>query len=363
MSIIKCIYHKLKYIHYRLIMIIINKKINTYKYVHIIHNDKFSQTIVDFFNRNFGNKEHCFIFYSGMSITLFPIPKYRNVFVVQDIFSLMITEKVYKIILHGLFIADVIEYLYQNKQLLSKSCWIIWGGDMYDAPRDKKNDYVRKNIANYGFQYKDNKIYKKMYGKKAKEFHIIIPHISSLQLIESLKQKNKKKFLQIQINNSADKSTLEVLDALAKFSNKNIKIFTVVSYGDVQYTNSIISKGKKIFGDKFYVLDQYLDKITYLKHLSQNDILILNQKRQQGMQNVIVSLIYGTKVFINSDVTTFDYFIQNGFFVEDTNKIINQSWTSFIKLFDGMRKKNIYKAEKYFFNDQIIKKTWQNILV
>ena len=125
----------------------INQKINNYKYVHIMFNDKFNKPFVDFLNRNFNQKEHvvlCKRFYNE-----FPFPEGENVLDIKTLKGLNFNKNE-KIICHSLFDNELIDYLYKYEYILkNKTYWMIWGGDLYEAKRDKKNDLVRKNFMGY----------------------------------------------------------------------------------------------------------------------------------------------------------------------------------------------------------------------
>ncbi len=324
---------------------LINKKINAAKYVHIMFNDKFNKPFVDFINKNFEQSEHLFLckrFFEN-----FPFPEGSNVVEIKSLKGLNFS-KPEKIICHSLFDNELVEFLYKNKKLLKKSYWGIWGGDLYNAKRDKINDYVRQNFKGYITDKDKNAVLEK-YDIMNKNFYpvYLIPPIG-LKMIEGIEKPNKN-YTKIQINNSSDKSTLEMLDILSKFKDENIKITTILSYGDLGVKNEIIKKGTEIFGDKFEYLDSFISPDEYLKHLIQNDILILNQNRQQGLGNTTVSLAIGTKVFIRSDVTTYKCMKNDQMPIYDTISIPDLTFSDFIEYNDNYSRAKMYLDEDIIF--------------
>ena len=166
-----------------------------------------------------------------------------------------------------------------------------------------------------------------------------------------------KNFIRIQINNSCDESTLEILDDLQKYKDKNVKITTVLSYGKLKFKDEIIKKGRLIYNDKFEYIDQIISPVQYAQYLAQNDILILNQNRQQGFGNTLASLYLGKKVFIRQEVSTNKYLNNEGIKIFDTNNIVKMSFNELIEYKE--KYENKIKVLKYY-NDEYLVKLWRD---
>ena len=125
----------------------LNNKIKNAKYIHLMFNDKFNKPFVDFLNRNFDNNEH--IVLCKRWCEEHPFPEGKNVIEIKTLRGLDFT-KANKIICHSLFDLELVDYLYSHQDILkNKAYWVMWGGDLYEAPRDEKNDFVRKNFFAY----------------------------------------------------------------------------------------------------------------------------------------------------------------------------------------------------------------------
>ena len=344
----------------------INKNITRYKYVHVMDNNKFNKPFVDFINKNFNPDEHmvlCYKKHPNRTPTLFP--RGNNVYeyiYFKDIKGLL-GDNIDKIIFHSLFPPGVVDGLYREPELLKKSYWVIWGGDLYNAPRDEKNDFVRKNFKGYISAVKgDEEIAQKKYNSDAVLMNARYICPVNFDYIKKLKH-NKSDSIVVQINNSCDKSTLEMLDILSKFKDKNIKVRTILSYGKMQYKNEIIKKGKWIFGNNFSYLSKLISPSKYIKYLAQNDILILASKRQQGSGNAAMVLYYGEKVYIPENVITFKYFENLGCKTYKTEEIENSTFEEFISYPDEIRMNNIQQLEKYYGDTEYCEqqKMWNNV--
>lgn len=321
---------KLKYKFYSELDKTINNNIKKYKYVHIMYNDKFTKPFVDFLNRHFDTKEHmvlCYRRYENVEPTLFP--EGENVYEYVNLNKINLKHSnIEKIICHSLFSDGIIDKLYKEKNLLKKSYWVIWGGDLYNAPRDKKNDFVRQNFKGYIGDVDKNIAIQKY--SVSDLFHKMFYKFPLTKDILDKTVQNNKDYIKIQINNSCDESTLDMLDILSKFKTENIKITTILSYGKLEYKNKIIQKGKKIFKDKFEFLENLLPHEDYAKYIAQNDILVLNQNRQQGLGNVLASLYLGGKIYIKKSISINQYLNNENIKVYNSEEIDKLNFEQFI---------------------------------
>ncbi|GAB0172033.1 hypothetical protein NHP164001_00460 [Helicobacter trogontum] len=329
--------------------IIASYALRRYKYVHLMFNDKFNKPFVDFLNKHFNKKEHLVL--CKRSFSEFSFPEGSNVIEVMDYSGLDFScNNIEKIICHSLFDEELINLLYTKCSLLDKSYWMIWGGDLYGAVRDEKNDFVRKHFRGYlGDLDKEYALRTyDMQGRFYKAFYLFPISARDLDNVS----KKESDCVTIQVNHSSDMSTLEMLDILGRFKDNNIVIRTVISYGDIQYNDQIVARGKEIFGDKFEYLDTFLNPVQYAQYLAQNDIFILNQADQQGFGNTLASLYCGTKVFIRSQSSVYDYLNNNGCYIYNSEDIANLDFCQFVlNPHSNINKKEV--REKYYNENYI----------
>ena len=168
------------------------------------------------------------------------------------------------------------------------------------------------------------------------------------------------KFIRIQVNNSCDKSTLEMLDVLSAYKEMPIEVCTIVSYGNLQYKKEILEIGKRIFGSRFLYIDKYMTPDSYAIWMSNINVLVLNQDRQQGLGNSFLALAMGVKLFIKSTVTTYNHFNEKGFVCYDTLSIPRLNFKNFLEYPLEKRKKNMERV-KTFFSGEDLAKLWKPI--
>ena len=297
----------------------IRVKICSCKFIHVMTNDKFSSSIVKFIHGHFAPPEHCFLFCGGHPEEKFPIPEGYNIFKSSHPAALGVSEAVSKVIFHGLYDWDVILYLNEHPEIMAKSYWIPWGGDLYDAPGNPVGDSVRGNFRGVGSDGYTRRVYRQKYGTE----NVLFPFDICFEPIEYARiiatPIPQKQYVQIQVNNSAHHSTLEALHALEKFKAENILVTTVLSYGGDKWSNKICDEGKRIFDDKFIPIQSYIPPDMYIKLLARNDILILNQHRPQGLTTAFTSMLLGQKVFMRCDMRK--YLDDEGYTLPDTRGI------------------------------------------
>lgn len=119
--------------------------------IHIMFIDKFIPPCIDFVNQNFPLNKNLFVIYGSGDERIKYRPVYPNVIVLKKIqdFNLILTyfHIAKKIIIHGLFLEDVINFLLNQKNFpFDKIYWVAWGGDFYfpEIQSESKKRLIKK---------------------------------------------------------------------------------------------------------------------------------------------------------------------------------------------------------------------------
>lgn len=302
------------------------KKIIHFAYV----NTSITKPYIKYLENNFNIDEHEFFLINHKKEN--KLKELKNIYLSGDtayslsryyIKSIISLQKSRKIILHGLFDPKLLIILFCMPWVLKKCYWIIWGGDLYVFKEGKKNfkwklrEFFRRPIIkNMGYCVSyikgDFELAQKWYLTKASYLECFM-YPSNLFKDYEYSEKNYSE-INILVGNSADSSNnhIEIFEMLENFKNKNIKIFTPLSYGDSDYANEIILEGKKRFKDKFKPITEILTPSEYVYLLSKIDIAVFNHKRQRAMGNTISLLGLGKKVFMRSSVSQWSFFKSKG---------------------------------------------------
>ncbi|OEH86742.1 hypothetical protein BHU72_00250 [Desulfuribacillus stibiiarsenatis] len=168
-----------------------------------------------------------------------------------------------------------------------------------------------------------------------------------------LNLKDKFKYVLL-LGNSASPNNnhLDIIYFLGELSSKNFCVVAPLSYGGPQqYVNKIIDEGRKILGDRFIPITEFLDPTDYRDILNQIDVSIMNHKRQAGVGNVISLLILGKKVFMNSEITTFSVFKNHGIALCSIQELFAcNNIDEIISMDEYYKEKNIENL-KQFYNE------------
>ncbi|WP_309499589.1 TDP-N-acetylfucosamine:lipid II N-acetylfucosaminyltransferase [Sulfurovum sp.] len=344
----------------------------SYKIVHIINNDKFIKPFMEFIENNFEGNEHLFVFLYGGDERNFPIPKANNVININNKYigkknilrlakvlnQLMLNAE--KVILHGLFSYDLINYLYLHQKFLKKCYWVMWGGDLYSHVlssktignafgRHRKKTVIRRIVGLITYIKGDYELAQKWYGAQG-EYYECFMYPSNLYKEYGMKPKEHST-ITIQVGNSADPTNnhIEVFNKLEKYKYKDIKIIVPLSYGNQDYAKEVIEQGKKIFGVKLVPLTEFIPFDKYLDILSNIDIAIFNHNRQQAMGNIITLLGLGKKVYMRHDITPWKMFEDTGINVFDVSNV------KIDLLSEDTKKQNQQKVKEYFSKENYLR--------
>lgn len=328
---------------------------NENKILHVMILDKFLAPFIDFVDEHFGRENHHYVFITSEKYEYGLTPEHKVEFLHtdDDIFITLLEhmKMAKKIILHGLWRDKVDVLLYFNQELLKKCYWIMWGGDFYFP--EKQTWFRHQIIKNMAFLITgtngDYQLAKKWYkasGKNIKCFN----YPSNLYKDYNIKEKENST-INILLGNSATETNnhIEILNSLSKYKNENIKIFTPLSYGNVEYGNLIVQKGSEIFGDKFIPFLQFMPFEEYMNFLSAIDIAIFNHERQQAFGNIISLLGMGKKVYIHKNSTL------NGVFNEYNLEIFHLDNLDLILLDEQIKNTNISNTKANFSKETLVK--------
>ena len=277
-------------------------------------------------------------------------------------------------------------FLFIFRIFLKKSNWIIWGGDLYCYEQRRKGlkfflwykieNYVKRNFAYINTlvpqDYEIAKKYYKVKGKYKKAQYILnnneIEPLCRMQYMGKNSSKfinalisKKKEDIYIQIGNSANSSNnhFEILDMLKKFKNEKIKIFCILSYGgNKSYVLKVNEYGIKYFGNKFIGIFDFIPINEYWYYLQNIDILVFNQKRQQGLGNIFMLSYFEKKIYLRNDISSWSYLVNDlKLKINSYENIKNETFEEFIKNNSNGNKDKILST---VYSDKYVKNIWED---
>lgn len=259
-----------------------------------------------------------------------------------------------KLIVHGLFNELIIFWLFLNPWQLKKTIISIWGGDLY-AHREimekeniklstravdiMKGCIFRKVPVFLNDMDGDFDLLKRWYHvSDAVSIPVLYPPSVDAKGLDALsdrkKEENIKSKVKILVGNSATETNFhkDIFQKLTKYKEQNIEIYCPLSYGNSSYANEVILNGEKIFGDKFHGITEFMQPEEYTRFLSDIDIAVFYNNRNQAMGNIALLAYLGCKIYIRNDTVMWSQYVTKGgckfFSVTDIDK---ESFESFCK--------------------------------
>lgn len=260
------------------------------------------------------------------------------------------------IIIHGMFFGNwPLLVLLSSKKLLKKLSWIEWTGDVYLWKRPNNNlknlliNFINKKIRQnikfivmsapndkerfmQEFDIKDKKILELSFpsNRNAKE---------ELNRLKPQKYDDSCKMVQIGHNAYTFNKHIMILDMLAKFKNKNLKVVLPLTYGwsglngqygSMTYMKAVIRYAKFLFKERALIFSKNIPLENYSKFLWNVDVAIFGLNRLAAASNIFMLLYMGKKVFFDGKSPHYKFFKEKGFDVYDLYDIPKMSYEDFI---------------------------------
>jgi dTDP-N-acetylfucosamine:lipid II N-acetylfucosaminyltransferase len=294
--------------------------------LHLCRSEKFIPDFYEFCKNNFENFNDKHYFYIRGNSQFNQINS-SNVYMsdcnknyLSFIKLLKLIFKADKIILHGLFDAQVIFILSLRREFCKKSYHFCWGAEIYQFINHElgqsRKKYLKKLITLFVLRRiryfvthikGDYDLAKSKLGISGKYIpcNLYPSNIVSVEYNQSNKF-NKDGCIHILVGNSADSSNnhSEIFDQLKHIKSENYVIHCPLSYGDEEYKSKIIKTGYSLFGERFRPLLNFLPAAEYNNFLASVDIAIFHHNRQQALGNILKLLAMGKKVYVRPGTTT-----------------------------------------------------------
>jgi dTDP-N-acetylfucosamine:lipid II N-acetylfucosaminyltransferase len=100
-------------------------------------------------------------------------------------------------------------------------------------------------------------------------------------------------------SSTASNNHVDTFHLLRRHGWSGQKIVVPLSYGSAAYKQHVLRKGREIFGDAFTPLQEFMPLEAYNRILENCGTVVMNQRRQQAVGNIIASLHMGARVFLN----------------------------------------------------------------
>lgn len=344
------------------------------KTIHIMPMDKFTIPFIEFINKNYPDS-HVFFIRSKKEAA---DKQYQNVKYIEDVSKKEIVDAIKgskELVIHYFSLDFALKYIFPYFGVLKKTCWIIWGRDLYVY-----NDY-RKTIRGKAYNFATSVFVKKMagiavfaskdvdyaqnwLGFKGESIDILYPSTIKKEEIEKIiSEKKSHDGINVVLGNSATMTNCheEVLEYLKAFKEDNVKVYVPLSYGDKEYKDCIVKQGKAWLGEKFIPITEFMDPFSYVKMLSEMDVAIYNNDRQQATGNIEILSYLGAKVFLKKDYPLWNFYVDRQelpfFAVEDIKKMSIEEFVNYSE----SDKANNFSYFSRIWDEQVLLDVWEKV--
>lgn len=336
--------------------------------LHILFPEKFFHQYIEFVNQHFDEEEHTFLYLKAKGNE----PKAKNVKSMRYYrWGILFYWEFFryasmadKIMLHSLQKTKVINFLFLFPRFRKRSCWYLWGGDLYYRVESYSKRFYNP-ISKHIFKavvkglggivthiQGDCNLASKVFGFKGTYYNCFL-YPSNLYKPVHIEPKTGKT-IWILVGNSSHTSNnhKEVFSKLSYLKHSDVKIVCPLSYGNTKNAKRVAAQGFSVFGEKFMPITSFIPLDEYTKLLAQIDVAIFNHWRQQAVGNIVSLLGMGKTVYLRHEVTTWEMLASIG--------VKTQNFTQFEQLellTEAERKGNSEIIKKYFCAEQLIAQT------
>lgn len=308
-------------------------KMSNYKILHIMPDDKFNDMAIKQFEAVAPGIHEYRILTLNQQL-IYTQKSCVKISSVNQILQELHRKEIVAVFFHTLHRAwySLLENIPRDKKIF----WFGWGSDYYDMlpqnlylPRtssyvqpsltSKLKSGLRKGLQKFGLitapRYDALRFVDYFSPVLDVEFQMVTHHVSSLSSARyicwnygtaeddlSLPGATSVTGENILAGNSASATNnhIELFHALKEQVDLNGRsVIVPLSYGDVKYRDIVLAEGKKILGDNFVPLTEYMPKDKYIETIRSCGFVAMNHLRQQAVGNVCIAMLMGAKIYLN----------------------------------------------------------------
>lgn len=361
------------------------EKHHNFRYIHVFSDDKFFLPTVAMIEKAFDMREHAFIIYCFNRPNINNrygnwekykelSTKYGNVTIIdtwenfygvnnKEILTSIVPElkECKQILFHGEWLEECIRTFFVQEDMFEmvkrKGVWFPWSGNV---GADKSNEkyietllkYCRVIACSYDFMYDH------LCERVVMPRHYRLNNgLSYAWIVDRPKtQHNGRNVLLGQACFRANKN-IESMKILEKFKG-DIEVYCIVSYGQEDYIREVVTEGKKIFGEKFHIITEFMAYPQFVEFLNQMDVAVYGMEVSASYDTLQILFWLKKKVYLKKDsdidVMTRSY----GYYINDFYHIKDETLETFLA--NEETEKNLAISQKEFDNDLKIQQ-WREL--
>jgi len=285
-----------------------------------------------------------------------------------------------------------------------KFVWIGWGGDYYDLITGDVTKLLKpKTLTHYHKHHiqtsslplksKIKQAIKRIINKKVEKRHLInridffapvlyedyelllkaIPDFTPRYLswnYGTLEDDMIKGFEEhtisgnnILIGNSAtyENNHLDIFENVKVLNLTGRQIISPLSYGETQYREFVVTKGKMLFSEQFLPITDFMPISEYVSLLSSCPVAVMGHLRQQALGNIVIMIYLGAKVFLDRYNPVYKFFKKQNVILFSIDELNDMNIRAALTKEEIEINRKVLK--KYWSRDVIVQKTKQLIKI
>jgi len=127
--------------------------------------------------------------------------------------------------------------------------------------------------------------------------------------------KVKKKHILIGNSSSDTNNHLDAFKLLESHNLNGKNVYIPLNYGDSRYRQIVIDRVKALFNTQAYPIVDFLTLKEYNTIIGSCSVVIMNHKRQQAFNTIMLAIVAGCKVFLREENTIYSCLKREGFYV------------------------------------------------
>jgi hypothetical protein len=321
-----------------------------------------------------------FVYHYGKASAAFDELGVRSVFAsyfspIEGIRLLMLMFRAERIVIHSLASPWILLYLYLFPALNRKVFWVVWGKDLYffrllEKPRfyHRIYEHFRKRVfPGIGHLVvifeEEYDLARQWYGVTGVciECNMLYPYAVDLDpLTLAPGDVPATGGYRVIVGNSASETNnhVQVFETLKRRLGEVSCVICPLSYGgEARYTAQVDDEGKRLLGDKFEPLQEFIDLEAYLELLNSVQFAIYGYDRQEGLGNIITLIRYGVTVYMKAGTSTWKFFKRQGIEVLDLDDLRERPLS---RLSFEVRVSNSKRIAEVFSPDKSVR-IWKNV--
>jgi hypothetical protein len=110
---------------------------------------------------------------------------------------------------------------------------------------------------------------------------------------------------------------LEAFELLReRFDLAGRRVVVPLSYGDANYAEQVVQAGRRLLGDAFLPLREFMPRAEYIRLLHGCGTVVMNHVRQQAVGNLLISGLLGARLFVHPASPVLRWLHRRGVHVE-----------------------------------------------